>query len=202
MTVKEDMRVKRTKQNIINAFIALTKEKDLDAITVQEIADKAMVNRATFYAHYRDKQDLYDQVFNQAISLFSPLKNPLLFLNRHVMFTKLEKTLTKVFENCATNRDLLLLIIDNTPSRKLQQQLTPVLMNNISGVLKKFGIDKKSTIPIDLVVTYILSIFIIVLSWWLTDDNDQRFSAQQLAHLLIEVALYGHMQVLGFKEKE
>lgn len=49
------MRVKRTKQNIIHAFIELTKEKNISAITVQEIAQKAMINRATFYAHYRDK---------------------------------------------------------------------------------------------------------------------------------------------------
>lgn len=72
MTLQEDMRVRRTKQNIIKAFIALTKKKSIDAITIQEIANKAMVNRATFYAHYHDKQDLYDQIFNQAIGLFTP----------------------------------------------------------------------------------------------------------------------------------
>lgn len=66
------MRVKRTKQNIIHAFIELTKEKNIIAITVQEIAQKAMINRATFYAHYRDKQDLYQQIFNQVIGLFAP----------------------------------------------------------------------------------------------------------------------------------
>lgn len=38
MTLQEDMRVRRTKQNIIKAFIALTKEKSIDAITIQEIA--------------------------------------------------------------------------------------------------------------------------------------------------------------------
>ena len=72
MTVQEDMRVRRTKQNIINAFVALTKEKSIDAITVQEIAARAMVNRATFYAHYHDKDDLYEQIFNEAIGLFTP----------------------------------------------------------------------------------------------------------------------------------
>lgn len=55
MTLQEDMRVRRTKQKIIKAFIALTKEKSIDAITIQEIANKAMLNRATFYAHYHDK---------------------------------------------------------------------------------------------------------------------------------------------------
>ncbi|WP_267200950.1 TetR/AcrR family transcriptional regulator [Limosilactobacillus kribbianus] len=197
MTLQEDMRVRRTKQNIINAFIALTKEKDIDAITVQEIAEKAMVNRATFYAHYHDKQDLYNQIFNQAIGLFTPLRNPLLFLNRKVMLTKLEKTLTKVLEDCAANRDILLLIIDGTPSRTLQQQLKPVLAANISGVLKQFGIDQESHIPLDLVITYILAIFTNVLSWWLHDGPDHQIDARQLAHMFVELALYGHMHVLG-----
>ena len=201
MTVQEDMRVLRTKQNIINAFVALTKEKSIDAITVQEIAARAMVNRATFYAHYHDKDDLYEQIFNEAIGLFTPLRNPLLFLNRQIMFTQLEATLAAVLRNCAASRDLLLLIIDGTPARKLEQQLTPILTANISGVLKQFGIDKKSPIPIDLVITYILSIFISVLSWWLHDSHTNKMSADQLAHMLVELALYGHMHVLGLEMK-
>jgi AcrR family transcriptional regulator len=201
MTVQEDMRVRRTKQNIINAFVALTKEKSIDSITVQEIAEKAMVNRATFYAHYHDKQDLYDQIFKQAIGMFAPLRNPLLFLNRKIMFTKLESTLTKVLENCAKNRDVLLLIIDGTPARTLQQQLAPILSANISGILNQFGINKKSSIPEDLVITYILSIFISVLSWWLHEGYDHHMSANQLAHTLILLALDGHMRVLGLEPK-
>ncbi|WP_283622109.1 TetR/AcrR family transcriptional regulator [Limosilactobacillus avium] len=76
MTLQEDIRVRRTKQNIVNAFVALTKEKSIDAITVQEIADKAMVNRATFYAHYRDKQDLYDQVSSRQSASSPPCGTP------------------------------------------------------------------------------------------------------------------------------
>lgn len=193
------MRVRRTKQNIIKAFIALTKEKSIDAITIQEIANKAMINRATFYAHYHDKQDLYDQIFNQAIGLFTPLRNPLLFLNRQVMFSKLEDTLTGVLENCFANRDLLLLIIDGTPSRVLQNQLTPILNTNLTGILKEFGIDKKSTIPSDLVITYILAIFISVLAWWLHEGPAHHMSARNLAHTLIRLALDGHMRVLGIE---
>lgn len=199
MTLQEDMRVRRTKQNIIKAFIALTKEKSIDAITIQEIANKAMVNRATFYAHYHDKQDLYDQIFNQAIDLFIPLRNPLLFLNRQVMFSKLEDTLTGVLENCFANRDLLLLIIDGTPSRVLQNQLTPILNTNLTGILKEFGIDKKSTIPSDLVITYILAIFISVLAWWLHEGPAHHMSARNLVHTLIRLALDGHMRVLGIE---
>lgn len=201
MTLQEDMRIRRTKQNIVNAFVELTKKKKIDSITVQEIAKKAMVNRATFYAHYHDKQDLYDQIFNEAIGMFAPLRNPLLFLNRKIMFTKLEDILTGVLEDCAKKRDVLLLIIDGTPARTLQQQLAPILSANISGILNQFGINKKSSIPEDLVITYILSIFISVLSWWLHEGAEHNMSARRLAHTLISLALDGHMRVIGIEPK-
>ncbi|MGM9908080.1 TetR/AcrR family transcriptional regulator [Limosilactobacillus sp.] len=195
------MRVKRTKQNIIHAFIELTKEKNISAITVQEIAQKAMINRATFYAHYRDKQDLYQHIFNQVIGLFAPLRNPRLFLNRQIMFSDLEKTITAVLKDCNQNRDLILFIIDDTPAYKLQEQLRPVLAANIAPILDKVGINRNSAIPADLVITYIIAMFTSVIAWWLHNGAAGRISEHQLAHTLVQLALEGHMKVLGFEPK-
>ena len=58
MLKKADLRIIRTKKFIYDAFIKLIAEKGYDAITIQDIADEALINRATFYSHYRDKQDL------------------------------------------------------------------------------------------------------------------------------------------------
>ncbi len=55
-----DPRVKRTRQLLQSAFTALVHEKSFDAITVQDIAERAPVNRATFYAHFADKCALGD----------------------------------------------------------------------------------------------------------------------------------------------
>ena len=52
-----DLRVIRTRKMIFNAFIKLVKEYGIERLTVQQIADEAMINRATFYAHFKDKQD-------------------------------------------------------------------------------------------------------------------------------------------------
>jgi len=54
----EDLRVVKTKRAIEGAMERLLSERPFDAITVQAILDEALVNRKTFYAHYRDKYDL------------------------------------------------------------------------------------------------------------------------------------------------
>jgi AcrR family transcriptional regulator len=56
----DDPRVKRTRQLLQQAFLSLMMEGSFRDITVQQITDRATVNRATFYAHYEDKFDLLD----------------------------------------------------------------------------------------------------------------------------------------------
>ncbi|MFL6536943.1 MAG: TetR/AcrR family transcriptional regulator [Chthoniobacterales bacterium] len=55
---KEDQRVRRTRDRLGDAMMALLVEKGFDHITVQDILDRAGVSRSTFYTHYRDKNDL------------------------------------------------------------------------------------------------------------------------------------------------
>ncbi|HXP83963.1 MAG TPA: TetR/AcrR family transcriptional regulator [Bryobacteraceae bacterium] len=56
---KIDRRILRTRDALGDAMMALLHEKRFDEITVQEVLDRAGVGRATFYAHYRDKDDLF-----------------------------------------------------------------------------------------------------------------------------------------------
>src|ERR1700685_4316746 len=50
-----DPRVRRTRLMLQDSLDKLLKEKDFDKISVQDIADKATLHRATFYDHYNDK---------------------------------------------------------------------------------------------------------------------------------------------------
>jgi len=59
---KIDPRVKRTRKLLLDAFLSLMAEKAFDDITVQDIAARATVNRATFYAHFVDKYALVDEL--------------------------------------------------------------------------------------------------------------------------------------------
>ncbi len=65
MENKQDLRVIKTKNNIKSSFIQLLREKDFNEITVQDILDKALINRKTFYNHYQDKYDLAEQLIHE-----------------------------------------------------------------------------------------------------------------------------------------
>ena len=55
-----DPRVKRTRELIVRAFNELVAEKGHTGLTVQEIAEQATINRATFYAYFTDQYELFD----------------------------------------------------------------------------------------------------------------------------------------------
>jgi AcrR family transcriptional regulator len=63
---KEDLRVLRTRKLLYDAFIDMLGKKRFRSITVGEIADQAMVNRATFYAHFADKYALFEYAIRKS----------------------------------------------------------------------------------------------------------------------------------------
>ncbi|MCI0393447.1 MAG: TetR/AcrR family transcriptional regulator [Chloroflexi bacterium] len=64
---KLDPRVRRTRQLLQQALMALMAEKSFQAITVQDIAERATVNRVTFYAHFADKYALLEYAIREMI---------------------------------------------------------------------------------------------------------------------------------------
>jgi AcrR family transcriptional regulator len=62
-----DRRVERTRRTLQKALIALILEKRFDAITVQDVLDRADVGRSTFYAHFRSKEDLFRSDFENLL---------------------------------------------------------------------------------------------------------------------------------------
>lgn len=54
----KDRRVQRTRLMLRSAMVALIREKGFEALTVQDIIDRANVGRSTFYSHFKSKEDL------------------------------------------------------------------------------------------------------------------------------------------------
>jgi AcrR family transcriptional regulator len=63
-----NLRVRRARKLLLAALMDLVEERGFDALTVGEIAERAMVSRAGFYRYYQDKYDLVEQLFEEAVS--------------------------------------------------------------------------------------------------------------------------------------
>lgn len=72
---KTDRRILRTRGTLADALFALMREKNFEAITVQEVLDRAGVGRSTFYVHYRDKEDLLLSDVERFCEWFSNMLN-------------------------------------------------------------------------------------------------------------------------------
>jgi len=57
---RDDNRITKSRNLIQDAFLSLANEKSFKNITVKDISERAHVNRATFYAHFKDKYDLLE----------------------------------------------------------------------------------------------------------------------------------------------
>jgi AcrR family transcriptional regulator len=70
-----DPRIKRTRQLLCGALRTLLKKKEFDCISVQDIAEAATLNRATFYAHYPDKFALLEELIRTSFLDFLEKRN-------------------------------------------------------------------------------------------------------------------------------
>ena len=75
-TERVDPRVKRTRKLLQQAFLELFQEKGFASISIQDITERATVNRATFYAHFPDKYALLDSIIREQFQQAAASKLP------------------------------------------------------------------------------------------------------------------------------
>jgi len=76
MKNENDLRVLRTRKNIVDSFLALLAVKPLEEISVTEICEKAVCSRNTFYLHFPYKEALYDHVVNEFVNKVKDVFDP------------------------------------------------------------------------------------------------------------------------------
>lgn len=97
---KEDLRVRKTRKAIHNAFKEMICEMDYDQITIKELTQRAQINRKTFYLHYASLDDLLEE-FQEEIADH--------FISRTVSYSNMKdiRDLIRVFYEHAANMPLL-----------------------------------------------------------------------------------------------
>lgn len=92
---KKDLRVMKTRKIIMDSFVKLSGVKEFKDITVKDITTEAMINRATFYYHFKDIYDLLEKVLVEVLMVNL---DSAIYENTELN----EDTLTKIFEATTT----------------------------------------------------------------------------------------------------
>ena len=108
MNIKEDARIRKTKEKLFYAFRSLLSEKPFEDITIQEICSKAEIRRATFYKHFTDKYDFLATMTSSIIQRFDEKMSKSKLAGYPVEYhIEYEKKLVKFF---VENEDIVRLI--------------------------------------------------------------------------------------------
>jgi AcrR family transcriptional regulator len=122
-----DRRVKRSRKLLQEAFRELLGEKGFDAITVQDVAERAEVNRGTFYAHFPDKYALLEQVigesFREALLNRVPVGAPFTGENLELLAVAVLEFLGEFSSHCRPSDRELAPLVETSMWRELHNRL-------------------------------------------------------------------------------
>lgn len=169
MQAKVDLRIVKTRANIKNTFIELLSEKEFNEITIQNILDKALINRSTFYKHYSDKYELAEQLVDEV------LKNTALFINERFSNKKEEdlfSTIYKAYVHLYDQRKTILALWKiRTNTLHLYDDIEDLLKKNFMQYLILHNNFKDSSL-LDYYSSIYSSLVLTTLKWILTSGNE------------------------------
>ncbi len=194
---KLDPRVVRTRQLLRDALVSLIAEKGFDAITVQDIADRATLNRATFYLHYQDKHDLLVKSLHDAIDELMADIGPT-EENAQLIVDGPQRPIVQVFHHVAQHARFFQVMMgaEGVPAfiAGVRDYMAEITLNWLTVLQPD---PAKSIVPLEIVANSLSWSLLGVLIWWLDHDLPQspEYMAEQF-RLLITSDL---RQVLGLK---
>lgn len=189
MSQNIDLRVQRTREQIRDAFMALLLEKPFDQISVSELAQRARINRATFYRHYTDIHDLAERLTDL---LFAEMREP--FNQQGGESSAADWQI--LFDHVAQYASFYRAMMGPGGIPRFRERVETAVANQMTHLLPAFGFDPaKRQMPQALAVHYMAAAQVGFIQWWLT--NDMPFSPQTAAAHLINLHWHGGSWALG-----
>ena len=210
-----DLRVRRTHANLREALIDLIEEKGFDAVTVADIAERAMVNRTTFYRHYPDKYALVTGIFEEAVNQIFREIGPLP-ANLEGLLSSESKFDAKAvqsyidsqlaawsafFEHIARHARLYRAMLGKRGSSWFAVQMRDYFaeaFRSRARTLSASGLratNDPNAAPAEFVIISLAHWFVGMLAWWI--ENGMTSSPQQMTLWIARFAMYGYPSVLG-----
>jgi len=204
---KIDRRVQRTRQALRNALLELIKEKGYDSISVEEITQRANLGRATFYLHYKDKEDLLVDEFNEIVnerartisdipfSAWLPvLENP-----DHTTESKPAPPLLMAFQHVTNHADLYRILLKNENSDRTLERIRKIISQAITEFMQKKlendPIPILFEVPIDLLAAYFSGALLSCVDWWF--EQELSYTPEEMTRMFQRLFFPGARKILG-----
>ena len=171
-----DRRVRKTQKALETALAELMLQKELRYITIQELADKADIHRATFYSHYHDVYDLYEHLEQNVIL---ELSNIITEDPTH----SYEQTYLALIDYFYSNQTLSRVLFSvNSGTTQFQKDIYDLIEKKYLNIWKYEEPNIVITERIQYIATYHIQGFISLISKWV----NQNFSLpkDEIASLL------------------
>jgi AcrR family transcriptional regulator len=189
-----DRRKLRTRKALQKSLISLILEKGYDAVSVSEVTDRADLGRATFYLHFKDKDDLLVETINAIVQDFikkiSPF--PILPLDRDH-----DVIIRQVFEFAQQNSDLFRVILRGhgmyTATLRLQSVIAGFIYTAVKNMLAEQG--RHPEVPLEILSNFYAGALLNTIYWWL--ENDTGYSADEMAANYRKLVLMDRDSILG-----
>lgn len=197
MSKKMDRRQKKTRKAILDACFSLIQEKDIQQVTINEIAEQANINRGTFYLHFDDKYDMMNSYENEMISKIEEVivKNiPKEQFNQHFLPSRYD-TIVQILKCYDENNMLMQLLLKSSHrasfQAKLQETIKVIINTEIPEQLKYLNYD----IPMELLVIAFTSVTLSIAEY--SYQAKEPINIEQLAEFMFKIILQGPVKTMG-----
>lgn len=174
----QDRRVQRTRQLLRDALVALILERGYEAVTVQNILDRANLGRSTFYLHYRNKEELLLSGFEQLrLALDAPVpRGSTATEDRRQDGADYSLAL---FRHAASYHRLYKAMVGKESGHLFLSHLHTHLSVSVRQHLAALPADgRRAVVPLEVAVQYLVSSLLGLLTWWL--DEDLPYPAEEM----------------------
>jgi AcrR family transcriptional regulator len=174
--VTSDRRIIKTRRLLQDAMVSLLLEKGYDAITVQDLLDRANVGRSTFYAHYRDKEALLLSGFDEMVAHFqaSVVADPQAALSEE----SLKKVGLLVFQHALENQKVFKALFGGDANGIVLNHARKYFSQLVRSHLENVLVGRAPKIPLEVIVEFGMGALLSLLTWWLNQKT--AYSAEQI----------------------
>ena len=193
-------RVARTKAAIEDAFVQLVLERGYDQVTVEDVTDRADLARATFYAHYPNKEAVQFSVFNR---LTEDLVQRLAAGPWNVVH---RDTIQAAYKQAAEMPDLYRACLSDARTRQAHLSiLSRYVEQNFRDRLAARG--EQPRVPVPVMARAFVGAHVAILEAWLAGELDG--DVEELARMTLDLLICGtawahglHLDELGYSSED